>query len=373
MMDLHKNCTGCTACAMACPKQAIAMVADEEGFLYPQIDEARCVHCGLCRQICPQSSPPAVRERLGCFAVQHKDAAVLEQSSSGGMFTALSDQVLEEGGAVYGAAFDEDFRVVHIRAQNQAQRDKCRGSKYVQSDLGDVFRLVKTDLEQDRTVLFTGTPCQVDGLRAYLGKDHPKLLLCDLVCHGVTSPKIWSDHVRLLEKRNRAKLTSYQFRPKDWGWEVHNEKAAFANGKVYHSTAYSTAYTQLYYSRLIHRPFCHNCPYSQEKRVSDITIADCRGIEKTESNIHAHTGVSLVMVHSEKGMALFEKVRKNLTVEALEVQSVLQPPLRGPSPQNPKRELFWDAYRKAGYWQAFRAIYGKLYVLKYYVKKIIGR
>lgn len=371
MIGKQINCTGCTACAMSCPRNAIVMKADGEGFLYPETDASLCVDCGLCQRICPRNLSPVTGKRISCFAVQHKEAAVLERSTSGGMFTALSDQVLAEKGTVYGATFDETFRVVHIRAENREQRDRCRGSKYVQSDLTDVFHKVKADLEQKRTVLFTGTPCQVDGLRAYLGKDHPNLVLCDLVCHGVTSPMIWKEHVRLLEKLNRAKLADYQFRPKDWGWAVHNEKSIFTNGKQYHSNAYTTAYSQLYYSRLIHRPSCHACPYAQTERVSDVTIADCRGVEKTQSRINTHEGVSLVLINSEKGMTLFSKVRKDLITEPLKIYDVMQPPLREPSQRNPKRESFWKAYHQKGYWQAFKSIYGQFYVLKYYIKKLL--
>lgn len=373
MIDHGKHCLGCTACQAACPKDAIRMQSDRDGFIYPFVDQDLCVDCGLCDKACPLNGKSKNNFEMNAYAVQHKDKAVLQESTSGGMFTALSDLILEQGGVVYGAALDPAFKVMHIRAESTADRNRCRGSKYVQSDLGDMFSFVKQDLQGGRPVLFTGTPCQVDGLRHFLQKDYKNLYLCDLICHGTWSPLVWKNHVEMLEKQNHSQMVGYKFRPKDWGWEVHNEVSFFENGGRCHSNAYSTLSTTIYYSKLAHRPCCHECQYSNLERVSDITIADCRGIEKRESVFHTYDGVSLVLINSAKGAELFSNVKDATLYQEIDINDFMQPPLRGPSKKNARRELFWNEFHANGYWAAVKKIYGKHYVLKYNVKKVLKK
>ncbi len=368
------TCCGCTACASVCPKNAITMQADEEGFLYPQVDTARCVECGLCEVVCPlRQEPPAAPAACCAYAVQHADPHVLENSTSGGAFTALSDAVLSAGGSVYGATLDEKLAVVHRRATDGAGRDAMRGSKYVQSDLRGIFEQVKADLKDGKRVLFVGTPCQVDGLRRYLRGQEAGLLTCDLICHGTPSPAVLRAHFTLLEKKTHHRLKNYHWRPKRWGWHIHREMAVLDNGREYYSTPWADLWQQVYYGRLATRPSCHACPYASLARPGDITIGDCRGIDKVLPDFGSSVGASLVLVNTPAGTEAFEAIRQAVKAEPIDVQAVLQPPLRQCSKPASRRELFMRTFRERGYEEAVKVCFGRQYALKYYIKKLLKR
>lgn len=368
------ECCGCTACFSTCPQQAISMNVDEKGFLYPSVNFKKCIDCHLCEKVCQfnkQKDNNSSVSQLKAYATKHLSKEVLNASTSGGMFTALSDYILENCGSVFGAAFDDSFRVHHIRAVSADGRDKMRGSKYVQSDMGNIFSQVKSDLLDGKKVLFSGTPCQVDGLKAYLKGNIEGLYTCDLICHGTPSPKVWDEHVKFISKRNRSNLLKYYFRPKDWSWHVHNEKAVFNNGKVYCSTGYSNMFRGLYYSGLIMRPSCYRCPYSSLNRCADITIADCRGIDKILPNINSNEGVSLVIVNTQKGTNLFSFVADKIESFSININDVLQPPLQHPCKVNQKSDEFWHVLNKSGYATAIHKMFGRFYNLKYNIKKLL--
>lgn len=230
-----KDCCGCTACASICTHDAIKMEPDGLGFLYPKVDESKCVECGLCEKVCQFNDnydktlnyPTPI-----AYAARHKDVEEIMKSRSGAVFVALSDYILEQGGIIYGAGYKDHFRVAHKRATNKTERDEFRGSKYVQSDLRGVFKLVKEDLKNGMTVLFTGTPCQTSGLNAYVGKKlRQKLILVDIVCHGVPGPYIWRDYIAFLEKKQGKKIIVVNFRDKAlFGWRDHKESYLFEGG-----------------------------------------------------------------------------------------------------------------------------------------------
>ena len=365
-------CCGCSACASVCPKAAITMKPDAEGFAYPEIDTALCINCGLCDKSCPLHHT-VENALLSTYAVQHKAQDVLTQSTSGGMFTALSDAILKENGVVYGAAFDGNMVVRHARATTAEERNRMRGSKYVQSDIGNVFSFVKADLAAGLRVLFVGTPCQVDGLRRFLGNKTDGLICCDLICHGVPSPLIFKEHLRFLEQKKHKTIKNYYFRPKRWGWHVHREMAVFEGDREYHSHVWSDLWQTIYYGRLATRPSCHNCHYSNLSRPGDLSIGDCRGIDRVSSAFKSNDGVSLVLVNTPRGQELFDQISDNLSVEKIDVTDVLQPPLKQCSKPSARRTLFFDTYFKKGYKKAIDACFGRLYALKYYVKKILKR
>jgi len=232
-----KDCCGCTACASICTHNAITMEPDVLGFLYPKVDKTKCVECGLCEKVCQFNDNYDKSLNLAqpiAYAARHKDINEVMRSRSGAAFVAISDYVLEKGGVVYGAGYKDHFRVAHKRATTKEERDEFRGSKYVQSDLTGVFREVKEDLKNGLTVLFSGTPCQTSGLNAYVGKKlREKLILVDIVCHGVPGPFLWRDYIAYLEKKQGDEIVVVNFRDKElFGWRAHRESYKFKQGGV---------------------------------------------------------------------------------------------------------------------------------------------
>ena len=285
----------------------------------------------------------------------------------------MSDYVLEQGGVVYGASFDEDFVIKHSRAENKEQRDSMCGSKYVQSDIRGIFTNIKNDLNDGKLVLFTGTPCQSDGLKKFLGKHPENLIISDLICYGVPSPMVWKDYVNFICKINRSALKEHYFRAYEYGWKEHIALSVFKNGKRYTGNAYSNLFTALYYSKLVLRPSCYGCPYTSTSRVGDITIADCRGIEKVLPDFECENGASLVLVNTQKGKEFYDKITEAFYSEDINLEGVMQPPLKGPAKQSARREQFWDVYLNKGFKAAIYWNFGRLYSLKQRVKKLIGR
>lgn len=277
------------------------------------------------------------------YAVKHKNEAVRAASRSGGIFTALSDWILSnKSGVIYGCALDEKFAVVHIRAVNKEERNRMRGSKYVQSRLGDTFKMVKEDLDTQKKVLFSGTSCQVAGLKRYLGKEYDNLLCVDIVCHGVPSKKVWDAYLYWQEQKNHSKVAWIDFRnKKDFGWRDHVETLWFENGK----TTNCRVFKNLFYGHMILRPSCYECPYKSVIHPGDITIADYWGIEKAAPEFDDNKGVSLVLVNSELGKNVFNQVRNQLIWKQTKLEDSLQPPLKAPFPKPKNRKLFWNDFR----------------------------
>lgn len=349
--DKKENCAGCTACVNICPHQAISMQADNDGFLYPVTDEELCDDCGLCRKICPFRNNFRISgnfEQPLVYAAKHRSDEVRMNSSSGGMFTAISDYILGNDGVIYGAAFDKQFKVCHQRADNKEERNKFRGSKYVQSELKGVFTEIKKELEQGKMVLFTGTPCQNAGLHAYLQKSYEKLFLCDIVCHGTPSPLLWQEYIASLNKRNKSRLMSYSFRCKEAGWRGYNVQAVFENGKSRLNTPELLTYTRIFASDLALRSSCYNCKFCHFHRPADITIADFWGIEKIMPEFDDNKGISLVLANSTKGRDLFAQASDSLYFRESNTVECRQHNLHSPSASSPLREQFWQDYHANG-------------------------
>ncbi|WP_338133629.1 Coenzyme F420 hydrogenase/dehydrogenase, beta subunit C-terminal domain [Clostridium tetani] len=351
-----ENCCGCSACYNTCPKKAISMESDEEGFLYPVIEKSLCVDCGKCIKICPliQSGNYKHNSIPEFFVARHRSEEVLMRSTSGGAFTAISDEILRQGGVVYGADYDHEFRVMHKRAENEEQRNRMRVSKYVQSNLGDIFQQVKADLTNQKIVLFTGTPCQIAGLRGFIG-DSPlvkNLYLCDLICYGIPSPLIWDDYKNILEKEYGGKLVNVKFRSKLIGWSRKKSNESFlfktSNSESFH---HDGRFYQLFFGKkTIIRPSCGECPYTNIHRSSDITIADYWGIEKYALQWMNAKGVSLIMTNTPKGEELLMKCSDTIKYEkrAKEESLAEQQRLSGPIEFPEDRKEFWEQYQKFG-------------------------
>jgi len=358
--EKKEDCCGCTACMNICPKQAITMIADDEGFLYPSINQELCIECDLCKKVCSFHDNYRISGNYNqplVYAAKHRNDEVRMHSSSGGMFTAISDYILSNDGIVYGAAFDEQFRVHHQKAETKEERNKFRGSKYVQSNLHGIFKDIKEELIKGRAVLFTGTPCQNAGLHAYLNKNYENLYLCDIICHGTPSQMIFENYIHYCQRKKRSRIIEYNCRYKGNGWHTHTEKAVYANGKEDSKSLLSQSYKALFYSHLALRPACHNCKFCNFSRPSDITIADFWGIEKCIPDFDDDKGVSLVLVNSPKGLDLFQAIREILYYRESNTRDCLQHNLHSPFMASMQREQFWRDYRDKGF----------DYVLKRYV------
>ena len=311
MIELNdkKECCGCHACASVCAHRAITMQADAEGFLYPVIDRDRCADCGLCEQVCPVIHQASSTQPLKVYAARSCDDDLRRQSSSGGIFTLLAEAVIREGGVVFGAKFNEEWNVIHAWTETIDGLAAFRGSKYVQSIIGNAYREAKEFLRQGRKVLFTGTPCQVAGLKGYLHKDYDNLLMVDVVCHGVPSPLVWQKF--LDEMRAKGEITEISFRDKTNGWARYGFRMGYststAKGGLFLQPSSENVFMSSFLSRLSLRPSCHSCPSKSGRSGSDISIADFWGIEKYNSKFADNKGTSAILVHTNKGKELLDK------------------------------------------------------------------
>lgn len=346
-----KDCCGCTACASICTHDAITMEPDTLGFLYPKVDASKCVDCGLCEKVCQFNDNYDRSLNLPqpiAYAARHKDVNEIMRSRSGAAFVAISDYVLEQGGVVYGAGYKDHFRVTHKRAMTKEERDEFRGSKYVQSDLTGVFCQVKDDLKKGMTVLFSGTPCHTSGLNAYVGdKLRDKLILVDIVCHGVPGPLVWRDYITYLEKRQGETILKVDFRDKKmYGWTAHKETYKFGKDRL----VTHLMWTRLFYKHIMFRHSCGVCHFTNLKRPSDITLADFWGWEEAVPGFNDDDkGVSLVLCNTPKGRVLFETIKSKLDAIEVPVEKCLQPNLQHPSAIHLKRLEFENAYSKRGF------------------------
>lgn len=303
------------------------------------------------------------------YAVIHKDNKVRESSRSGGIFTALSDFILESNGVIYGCVLTEGYQAVHYRAQSVEERNKMRGSKYIQSKMGNTYLNVKTDLCAGRLVLFSGTSCQVAGLKSFLGKEYINLLTVDIVCHGVPSSKVWIKYLKWLERKYDSSVVRVNFRNKiDFGWRAHKETIEFENGKKYHSDIFRT----LFYNHLILRPSCYECHYKNLQHPGDITIADYWGVEDNAPEFDDDKGVSLVLINTNKGKGLFDSIKDKIYFKKTCLENSLQPPLVTNFSCPANRDSFWKDFST----RSFRYVVSKyckptlLTKIKYKLKKL---
>ena len=320
------KCNGCHACAAICPKACITMKADEEGFLYPEIDSKLCSQCGLCNKVCPVEKACLSTEdkSITAYAAMHKEDDIRLKSSSGGVFTAIATEIIENGGVVFGAAFKEDFSVAHKYVETIEDLNAFRGSKYVQSTIGDTYKQAEVFLKTGRLVLFTGTPCQIGGLHSFLRRSYDNLITQDIICHGVPSPMVWQKYIEhKAGKNDGAKLSDINFRAKDNGWKNYSIAFQFDNGAEDKQLASKDTYIKAFLSDLCLRPSCYNCAFKNKHRESDITLADFWGIQNVLPEMDDDKGTSLVLIHSDKGIRLFEKVEEKLIYKQADFENAI--------------------------------------------------
>lgn len=363
-------CCGCAACVQKCPKQCITLHEDHEGFLYPKVDTDTCINCGLCEKVCPVLKEGDKRAPLKVYAAINKNEKKRLESSSGGIFTLLAEQTLREDGVVFGARFDSNWQVCLDYTETTEGVTAFRGSKYVQARTGNCYRQAECFLKEGRKVLFTGTPCQIAGLKKFLRKEYDNLLAVDFVCHGVPSPKVWRRYLQeiLASKGEKntvsfspnsssfsegyAPISGISFRNKALGWKKYsfvlrrNLAEATADGEQ-NSVSFSimhkeNTFMRLFLSDVILRPSCYQCHCKEGKSGADITIADFWGIENIAPEMDDDKGTSLVIIQSEKGkqtFSLLDVIKKEQTYEeALRCNGAIKSACK----PHPKREIFWE-------------------------------
>lgn len=315
-----RKCTGCTACECVCPKACISMMADQGGFLYPVINTDACVECKRCMRACPILEKRKVQtEHTLAYAAYTKDSGLRMDSSSGGIFSEIAGEILDRHGVIYGAAFDKDFGVIHKCIESKSDLKEIRGAKYVQSDLDHCFKAIKCQLIDNRLVLFSGTPCQVSGLRSYLGKEYDNLICIDFVCHGVPSPMVWKKYLAYrAEKDCQGNLPEQiHFRCKDSGWSryAYSMEFLYRNDVRYLRRNGEDEFLELFVKNYILRESCSQCKEKGYARKSDITLGDFWGIWDIIPEMDDNRGTSLVLVHSSKGKEMLKEIGSRIQVK----------------------------------------------------------
>ena len=331
---VKKDCNGCGVCSLKCPQHAIKMEIDSEGFAYPVIDSDKCVNCGLCKKICPNHEYEENVDRQAYIAINN-DKSDLKRSASGGMFYPLAKYVIENDGVVFGAKFDSDLNVVHDYATDLSGAKKFQGSKYVRSDLNGSFEKVKEFLESGKLVLFTGTPCQCAGLRAFIGKENDNLITCEIICHSNPSPKIYKMYKSGLELKYKKSVKAILFRTKEMGWVCKGSMIKFDDG----SQIVESTFHRAFLSSLISRPSCNNCYFCTDNRLSDFTIGDAWGVDKLDPTIkNDNTGISLLCVNSDKGKKILEFVKDEMFLKEVDIKTAFTYNHNHNTPINKNRE-----------------------------------
>lgn len=345
----ENHCCGCSACASICNYEAITMVENKRGFLVPKVDYNKCTNCGLCVSTCAFNK--TIKEAsniVKSYSLEINNQSALTNSSSGGAFTAFSDVILGKGGYIVGSIMQDDFTVEHVITNEVKQRDKMRGSKYVQSDVSNIFPDIKKLLTSGKLVMFTGTPCQSAALKSFLRKEYDNLYIIDFLCHGVPSNKMFKEHIAYLEKKVGKKIKGYSFRNKLYGWDPNSINAiTFDNAKWHSKWIYQIFYYFFTYNFSL-RLSCFNCPYKGLNHTSDLTIADFWQIERLTGK-KKNNGVSLVLSYGPKGDDLIKQVRNRCLIQEYTLHQVEYRLSKVSSKPHKKYNEFWQTYLTEGY------------------------
>jgi coenzyme F420-reducing hydrogenase beta subunit len=320
----RKECTGCSACFSVCPEKCITMNEDEDGFYYPEVIHDECTKCSLCINICPVINVSIVKNAPKAYACINNDELLRIQSSSGGIFTAIANEILDRNGVVFGAAFDANFNVTHQFVDSREELQKLRGSKYVQSQINTSYIKTKSFLEQGRLVLFSGTLCQIAGLKAYLQKNYENLFCVDIICHGVPSPKVWTKYVAFRSERASSSPKRISFRRKDYGWKRYSVSFLFKNDTEYLNNLRDDVYMKAFLKNISLRPSCHSCKFKTINRQSDITLADFWGVNNIFPDMDDDKGTSLVFVNNQKGNSVFNAIIDKMQYREADIKEAIK-------------------------------------------------
>lgn len=360
------QCCGCEACRSVCPKNCISMKADKEGFVYPQVDLSQCIDCKLCEKVCPVLHPISSTKVPFVYAGINNDTNIRLQSSSGGIFTLIAEQTLQKNGVVFGACFDEQWNVVHRYTETKDGLSRFRGSKYVQSHIGNSFIQAKRFLDAGREVLFSGTPCQIAGLKNFLRKPYQNLLTVDVICHGVPSPKVWRKylyesvckayHIRRGSSFSLAdKITDISFRSKEYGWKTFHVKIGFQNGRKEVTPFYNNTYMNVFLSNLSLRPSCYACPTKLHHTQSDITLADFWGVDRLHPEIDDDKGCGLILVHNDHALSLLKSLDCQLQEQKLDEVIAFNSNIIYSVKEPVNRNFFYMIFHKINLVSAYKA------------------
>lgn len=373
------KCCGCGACKNVCPKQCIEMIPDEEGFIYPTVEESQCIDCGLCDKICHLKNKFTKNDDYRCsyYGAYNKSKEIMKDSSSGGIFWLLVKSVIEKSGVVYGVESKDNFYIAHGRAETLDNCVRFRKSKYLQSNTEMIYGQVKIDLDNNRIVLFSGTPCQIAALYAYLRKDYNNLLTCDIVCHGVPSKSVFDKYIAELDAEMQDKAVSICWRDKRNGWGPNSVSIQFESGKELVTTSIENPYQKGFLSNVYLRPSCYECPYAKLPRIGDISLADFWGYEGSLKGNNDNEGLSIVIISSDKGQKVFDEIKDSCLIEEVTENFVKQKSRhvyihpkynrnRDPFFSNFKKMSFQKLSKKYIYPSMARKTYNKL-------KKLIGK
>ena len=347
-----KDCCGCSACAQRCPRHCITMQSDKEGFLYPVVDKHQCTDCGLCNRVCPVINRKPAQQPIAAYAATNSNQAIREQSSSGGIFTQLAEATINNNGIVFGAAFNKNWEVEHIFVDNVDDLSRLRGSKYVQSRIGNSYAIAEKFLKEGKEVLFSGTPCQIAGLKRFLRKEYDNLKAIDIACHGTPSPWIWKSYLdEICHANNISNISGIQFRNKTEGWKRYSFviKYTGCNGQEceFRETMEKNLFMKSFLSDLCLRPSCHRCPARSGKSGSDITLADLWGAQHICPEIDDDKGLSFVIVRRDGNMP-------QCNMRAIPYSEALKynPSLEHDSRERKRRKKFFRLAKRKGVCQS---------------------
>lgn len=325
-LQRKEECCGCSACYSVCPKSCITMSQDSEGFLYPHINKQACIGCGLCNQTCPIINYYSQElNKPETYVAYCKENDVRRSSSSGGIFSLIAEEVLDREGIVFGAAFDKDMMVHHIGITKKSEIARLRGSKYLQSRVEQTYADTQKALQRKQTVLYSGTGCQIAGLKRYLLMPYDNLITVDVLCHGTPTPKLWKKYLTWREGITGSYTRDVSFRNKDLGWKNSSLKITFENNEEYKELGYNDYYIQLFLSDICLRPSCHECKFKSVNHPSDITLGDCWGVESYMPEMDDNQGTSVILVHTAKGKQLINSVDHRLCKKEADLDRALPP------------------------------------------------